>query len=231
MDTNNRVKESNLLRNKYMLGPESPFLMQEAYKALRTNITFSLPGAVAKCIGITSAERSEGKSTTSMNVAIAFGQADKKTILIDCDMRLPSIASYLGVPGQPGLSNYLAGENKYEEVVHHVADTPIDVIPAGTVAPDSTRLLESKEISQLLEDLRKRYDCIVLDFPPVTTVIDAALLSKQVDGFVLVVRNNRTKYRMVSKMLNQLHLVEANVLGIVYNEAKMEKKSYYRYAK
>ena len=106
---NNPVRRR--VRASLALQPDSPFAVRESYKALRTNVMFSLPGAEARCIGISSAEPGDGKSTNALNLAIIFAEIGKKVILIDCDMRLPTVANNLGIPDEPGLSNLLAGQN------------------------------------------------------------------------------------------------------------------------
>lgn len=213
---------------KLLLTASAPFAVQEAYKALRTNVAFSLPGDKAKCVGITSAIRGEGKSSVAVNLAISFGQIGKRVVLIDCDMRRPSVAPKLGIKGRPGLSDFLVGEEKFENVIRNMEDLRIDVLPAGNIPPDPTGLLESKQMQALLETLRKYYHYIIVDLPPIATVSDAAILSKQIDGFLLVIRYGKTEYREAAEMLRQLHFADANPLGFVYNDAPVERKKYYR---
>lgn len=227
-----RKKEvkKQLFDKKMLLSEDSAFLVQEAYKALRTNIIFSLPGRKARCIAITSSNRSEGKSTNTINIAISFGQIGKRVILIDCDMRLPTIASKLGVKGNPGLSNVLVGDCSIKESIIRYPELHIDILPSGTIPPDPTSLLESETFQLLLNEFRKVYDYIFIDLPPVTAVTDAAILSRYVDGFLLIVKNETSEYRAVSHMLNQLRLVGGKILGFVYVGAEVkDKKKNYKY--
>lgn len=211
---------------QFLLTQQSPFLVQEAYYALRTNIAFSLPGNGTRCIGVTSSNLSEGKSTNAINVALSFAEIGKRVLLIDCDMRLPTVASKLGIEGKLGLSNLLVGESTIEDAVQRIDALNVDVLPAGKLPPDPTRLLESEQIGILLAQFKKVYDYIITDLPPVTEVADAAILSKYIDGFLLVVRHNRSKYRAISDMLYQLNFVNAKIIGFVYHDTQLEKRKY-----
>lgn len=212
-----------------ILREKSPFMMREAYKALRTNVAFSLPGSGAKCIAMTSANRGEGKSYNSVNLAISFAQIGKKVILFDGDMRLPTVASKFGIRAKPGLSDYLVGEASLEEIIRHDVEG-VDVVPAGSIPADPTGLLESAQIEDLLQQMREYYDYIIIDLPPVNTVADAAIVSRCVDGFLLVVRHGSTEHKNIAEMLRQLKMVGAKVLGFVYNDVPVEgKRYYYRY--
>ena len=211
-----------------LLREESPFIAKEAYKALRTNILFSLPGAGCKCIAITSAERNEGKSTNSINLAISFGEIGKKVLLIDADMRLPTVGSKLKIKNQPGLSNLLIEDAVPEDAIQHLDSWRIDVLPVGNLPPDPTGLLESAQMEQLLKGLRAAYDYIFIDLPPANTVTDAMILSKCVDGFLLVIKHNSTAYRAIDEMLNRFHLVNGKILGFLYAGAAVERKKYYK---
>lgn len=213
---------------KLLLRKESPFIAKEAYKALRTNVTFSLPGAGCKCIAITSAERGEGKSTNSINLAISFGEIGKKVLLIDADMRLPTVAYKLGLKSQPGLSNLLIEDAVLEDAVRHLESWGIDVLPAGNIPPDPTGLLESSQMERLLEQLRAVYDYIFIDLPPANTVTDALILSKWVDGFLLIIKHNITVYRAIDEMINRFRLVNGKILGFLYADASVEHKRYYK---
>ncbi|MCD8367328.1 MAG: CpsD/CapB family tyrosine-protein kinase [Clostridiales bacterium] len=212
---------------EFLLQEDSSFSIQEAYKALRTNVQFSMPGGAAKCIGITSSAQSEGKSMNTVNLAISFGQIGKRVLLIDCDMRLPTVATKLNVPGQSGLSNVLIGETALDQAIQPVEAMHIDVLPAGTIPPDPTSLLESEQMEKVLETVRQSYDYIFIDLPPVTTVADGLILAKYMDGFLLVVKHGQSQYRAISAMMNQLKFANAKVLGVIYANAPSSGKKYY----
>lgn len=209
-----------------VLSGDSPFVVTEAYKALRTNIVFSLPGTDCKCIAITSTGRAEGKSTNSINTALSFGQLGKKVILIDADMRLPTVAAKLGIKGQPGLSNLLIGDIKLDETDFRVEKYGIDIMPAGTIPPDPTKLLDSAEMEQLIAALRLRYDYIIIDLPPANTVTDAVILSKCVDGYLLLIKHGVVEHRAVAEMVSRFQMVNAKILGFLYVDAEIERKEY-----
>lgn len=222
-----QTKKAALATDEILI-TEAPFSIQEAYKALRTNIVFSLPGGGSKIIGITSATKGEGKSSTALNVAISFAQIGKRVILVDGDMRLPTIASKLRINGRPGLSDILVGEGQIEASIRNVPSMGIHVLPAGNIPPDPTTLLESKPMNTILNVLRKYYDYVLIDLPPVNTVADAAILSRHLDGYLLVARHALAEKREVREMLNQLQLADAKILGFVYNGAPITEKKYYK---
>lgn len=215
--------------DKMLLSDKSPFTMQEAYKTLRTNVTFSLPGSGCKCIGIVSADRSDGKSSIAVNLAISLAHINKKVILLDCDMRLPTVALKLGEKSTPGLSDYLAGSIGTLPVIN-VADKKIDIVPAGHIPPDSTTLIASNEMLKLINSLKETYDYIVFDFPPVTIVSDAVMLSGTIDGYLVIARHNASEYPKISMALRQLRFADAKIIGFVYN-GKSEEKKYYKKGK
>lgn len=233
----NNKASVNFDRNKMLLSDKSSFSVQEAYKTMRTNISFSLPGAGAKCIGVTSANRGDGKSSVAVNLAISFAQIHKKVIIVDCDMRLPTVASKIGIDSKPGLSNFLVGSNKIEDLlIRRVEDKGIDVLPAGNIPPDPTTLFESDMMGELMEVLRKHYDYIIIDLPPLMPVSDAAILSKYIDGYLIVVRHEKSEYAKIQDTLHQLDFAGAKIIGFVYNGKNLEnhyrktsKNKYYYY--
>ena len=223
--TGRRVSDDS---QKMILTEKSPWPVKEAYKTLRTNIIFSLPGTGGKVLAITSAFRGDGKSVNAINTAISFGQVGKKVVIVDCDMRLPTVASKLGVKGNPGLSDFLAGQVDIQGILYKVPGQEINMIPAGNIPPDPTALLQSRRMESLVSGLRKVYDYVIIDLPPVTTVADAAILSKYIDGFLLVVRHGNTEYGAIRDMLGQLQLADAKIIGFIYNDAEAEGNKYYK---
>lgn len=212
---------------EHLLTEESPFAVQEAYKTLRTNLIFSVPGEGCKRIVITSGMQGEAKSTTLVNLGIAFAQNESKVLLIDCDLRLPTDALKLNVAQTPGLSNVLVGMNTVEEAIHHLPGG-LDLMPAGDIPPNPTELLGSDAMRQLLDTLSKNYEYILLDTPPVCTVADATILSKFTSGVVIVVRQNIADREMVSAALQKLEFAESKILGFVFTGVENEKEKSYR---
>ncbi len=222
-----KSKTGTVDANKVLLTDNSPFSVKEAYKTLRTNISFSLPGGGCKCIGVTSANRGDGKSSVAVNLGISFAQINKKVVVVDCDMRLPTVAAKIGIPSKPGLSNFLIGDNGVDDlVIRRVEDMGIDVVPAGNIPPDPTKLLESAYMSNLMDVLRKHYDIIVIDLPPLMPVSDAAILSKYIDGYLIIVKHNNSEYAKVEDTLHQLEFANAKIIGFVYNGKAFENRYY-----
>lgn len=150
-------------------------------------------------------------------------------------MRIPTVASKIGIDSKPGLSDYLAGTNNMDDtLIRKIPEYGIDVLPSGTVPPDPTILLESPQMQHIIEILKKYYDYIILDFPPVAVVSDAAIMSKSVDGFLIIVRHNTSEYTKVEETLRQLEFADAKIIGFVYNAKELEniykgsKRYYYR---
>ena len=214
-------------RSQNLLNEQTPFAVQEGYRVLRTNVMFSLPGEGCKCVGVTSPAPNEGKSTTAANLAIALGQIGKKVILIDCDMRLPTVATTFHIPAAPGLSDFLVGQAKIEDAVRRSNKHGISILPAGSLPPDATGLLEDKQLDSLFSALRKIFDYIIVDLPPVNTVPDAMILSKYMEGFLIAIREQKTKHREIDQMLRQIRLADVRVLGFVGTGTEPKKGSYY----
>jgi len=209
--------------------PQS-FLIQEAYRTLRTNVLFALPGSQCKCIGITSAAPGEGKSTTAINLAISLSQIGKKVVVIDCDMRLPTIAAKLQVPPKPGLSDYLVGQADLSQVIVPDPQASLHILPSGSLPPDPTGLLESAQMEQLFRSLRQTYDFAIIDLPPAVSMSDALIMSKYTDGLLLVVREQKTRHRAVRDMMHRLQLAGAKVIGFVVTGSKTEHAKNYTYS-
>ena len=229
---NKNNKSKTFIPDKMLLSPDSSFSMQESFKTLRTNVSFSLPGKKNRCIGIVSANRGEGKSTVAVNTAISLAQIDKKVAIVDCDMRIPTVAAKLGMENRPGLSDYLADEDGNSRLpIIRNDDLNIDVIPAGTIPPDPTKLIESPQMRELIEALKMVYDYIVVDFPPVTVVSDAAMLSSVIDGYLIVTLHESTETSQLDETIRQLNFANANVLGFVYNGKPASRKSYKKNSK
>jgi len=242
-NTSNKNQLSHSQQNKTaVVGKSISFAASEAYKLLRTKIQFSFVDEV-KCpvIGISSAMAGEGKSISSVNLAYSLSQLDKKILLIDCDMRRPTLGIKLHIQKIPGLSNYLTGQNSMSEVIQHcdLSDAgTLDVIASGNNPPNPIELLSSTKMSKAIEKLRDSYDYIIIDLPPVGEVSDAMVAAKMADGILLVVRQNYCNTSALSNAVNQFEFIESKILGVVMNcvnertakyNKKYYKKSYGRY--
>lgn len=213
------------------IGNNLTFAAAEAYKLLRTNLEFSLP-AEKKCkiIGVTSALRGEGKSTTSVNIAYTIAQSGGKVLLIEADLRLPTLAKRLSVKHRPGLSNLLVGQCTGNDILQRSNLIPnLWVSTAGDIPPNPAELLGSDNMKQTIEAMQSVFDVIVVDLPPVTAVSDALIVSKLVDGMVVVVRQDYCDRRAADEVVRQLRFVEAKILGFVMTGADTQKKGYKRY--
>lgn len=208
---------------------EIPFAVEEAYKSLRTNLIFSLPEDQCKIIEITSSTQNEGKSVTAINLAIALAKNGEKVILIDCDLRLSTVARKMKIKQKPGLTNLLFGLNSALDVIcHHPSG--VDVIPAGDLPPNPSEILGSARMNTVLEFMKNHYDYVILDAPPVGIVTDAAVLAPQASGIVLVVRQGVARYEGIDEAIHKLKIANGNILGFVLTDASMGKKSYSYYS-
>jgi capsular exopolysaccharide synthesis family protein len=225
-----KEKKARTTEKSMILTENSPWSIQEAYKQLRTNVLFSLTGTGCKVIGVTSAFTGDGKSINAINHAISFAQLGKRVLLIDGDMRRPTIAAKLHIKGKPGLSDVLVGQAKAETGFRRLTQFGIDVIPSGSIPPDSTWLLQSKRMEILMQELKKVFDYIIIDLPPVTLVADASIVAPYCDGFLFVVRHNSTDRRLIASALQQLDRAGARVLGFVYNDAAPGEGHYGSYS-
>lgn len=198
------------------------FAAMEQYKLLRTNLSFVLPEDV-KCpvIGVTSSGRGDGKSTTSVNLSYVLAEAKKRVLLIDCDLRLPSIAKKMGIHSTPGLTNLLVEYN--EESLEKYRSKVLEnwyIIPSGSLPPNPSELLGSQKMQKLLSALSEQFDYIVLDLPPVSVVSDALAVAKLVTGMILVVRQDYTDKKDLEICVRHLDLSGVNVIGCVINDNK-----------
>jgi len=226
----------------YLLTPKSEFFIREAYKTLRTNVSFSLAGKEdCKVIVVTSPMQGEGKSITALNLAISYTMADQKVLLIDCDLRRPQQARLLKMNSRTGLSNLIMKPELIETAILRTEIQGLDVILSGDIPPNPSELLGSQRMQTLLERLRETYDFIILDTPPVNMVTDAVVLAPRSEGVLLVVRANHSERGSVLYATDQLKYAKAKILGFVLNGVDMGNtqfgmkkyhyRNYYRYGK
>lgn len=209
--------------------PNSP--MSESYRTLRTNIQFSSFDKKVKTLLVTSSGPGEGKTTTSSNLAIVMAQGGNKTLLIDCDQRKPQIHKVFGFSNENGLSNILVSENEIDinVGVHKTKQPNLHVLSSGTRPPNPAELLGSEKMKNFIEELKKTYDCIILDTPPIVMVTDAQILAQYTDGCLLVVSSGEAERDQVIKAKGLLEKVNAKILGIIINKIDSKKKGYYHY--
>lgn len=208
--------------NHAIMGPGISFAASESYKLLRTKLQFSFADENnCRVIGLSSALSGEGKSLTAVNLAYTLSQLNKKVLLVDCDMRRPTLAEKLGIQKQPGLSSYLTRQCQLNELLQICSmkgsQTAFHVISAGQNPPNPIELLSSERMKKALEAMRNAYDYVILDLPPVCEVSDAMAVAKQTDGMLLVVRENYCDRMVLSEAVRQFAFIDAKMLGVVLN--------------
>lgn len=217
------------------IGGNISFAAAEAYKLLRTKLQFSFTDdSGARVLGLSSAMAGEGKSLTAVNLAYSLSQLNKKVILIDCDMRRPTLAEKMKLRKTPGLSNWLTGQENITDLLQkcvlNEGKGVFDVITAGQTPPNPVELLSSDKMAKTLQLLRKSYDYILLDLPPVGEVSDALAVANRVDGMLLVVRQDYCNRNILMSTVSQFEFIDSKILGVIYNFAT-ESGGAYRYRK
>lgn len=207
--------------------PKSP--ISESYRMLRTNIEFSAIDQSMQIIMVTSSKPSEGKSTTSANIAVAFAQSNKKVLLIDADMRKPMQHRMFGKSNRIGLTTALFQQKELGDVVQMTNTDNLWFMPAGPTPPNPSELLSSNRMAALLEAVKRTYDVIIVDTPPILFVTDAQIVAAQSDGVVLVVDSGKVKKETAAKAKASLDHVKAKVIGVVLNNVPRERSDSYYY--
>lgn len=201
------------------------YAMNEAYKVLRTNISFC--GEDVRTIMITSSVENEGKTYVAFNLANAFAQDEKKVLFIDGDIRKSILLTWLGVDKETvGLSHYLSGKADMENIIYESDIPGLDIIFTGPSAPNPAELLGKEKFSRLLEQKRAEYDYIIIDCPPLGTVIDAAIVAAHCDGAVFVVESGALSYHLIQHVKCQLEKSGCRILGTVLNKVDVFEKGY-----
>jgi polysaccharide biosynthesis transport protein len=204
--------------------------MAESYRALRTSLLLSNLGSPPKVIMVTSALPQEGKTTTSINTAVVLAQKGVRVLLIDADLRRPSIHKTLGMGPHSGLSNVLTGSTTLDQAITRTAVLPnLYVLPAGTPPPNPAELLASSNLKEVLDELKEQYDHIVVDTPPSLSVTDAVVLSPRADAVVLVIRSGQTTKQALRRSRDILMQVNAKVVGVLLNAVDLSSPDYYYY--
>lgn len=202
------------------------YFYEEAIKTLRTNIQFT--GKNVKTILLTSCYPNEGKSDIAMQLAQEIGKAGKSVLLIDADLRKSAyVVRYKVKRSIKGLSEFLSGQASESEIKYTTNFQNVDIIFSGPSAPNPSELLEDPSFGELMKRVRTEYDFVLLDTPPIMTVIDAAVIAKESDGAVLVIESGRVSYKAAQKALDQLRKSDCKVLGAVLNKVDIKRDKYY----
>ena len=216
---------------KTMFGANLGFAAAESYKVLRTNLKFSFPDdGQGKIIGFTSASSGDGKSLTCANMAISFAMSGKRVLVVDCDMRKPSQESAFGVRAENGLSEYLAGicdepifvETEYEN---------LSLMTAGRCPPNPAELLYGNRFRDLIAQAGTQFDCVFIDLPPVGIISDAAIIAEHLNGYVLVVRANKSDLNRVKNAVSSLEKIGGKIIGFVLNDLEVKRSRFNHYGK
>lgn len=214
-----------------ILSEKTDFDTVETYKSIRTNIMFSTPKQdKGKVIAVTSASPGEGKTTTAINLAITFSQTGAKIILIDCDLRRARVHRYLQLERKEGVSNVVCGYTELPKAIIKSVRENLDVLTAGENPPNPAELLQTQEFQNMIAQLQKEYDYIFIDTPPITIVTDAAILSKQCDGIVVVAKSEVTTYDLLDVAIKEIRNTKARIIGTIVHDSseKLKKYGYYK---
>ena len=216
--------------NRKTLHRNLDFFAAEQYKLIRANLDFTVP-IYEKCpiIGITSSMRGEGKSTTAINLSYVLAEKGSRVLLIDGDLRLPSIAKKMHLESSPGLTDLLMGKGAAISDFQSEILKNWYILPSGNIPPNPSELLGSRRMETVLTELKEAFDYIIIDLPPVNIVSDALSIASFITGMVVVIREDYTQKKELERCLRQLNLSNVNVLGCVMNETKNGNGSYKKY--
>ena len=205
-------------------------MYDEAIRSVRTNIQFSSLDKKNKVISITSTKPAEGKSTVIYKLAKSFADNGDKVILLDCDLRSPSISEIAGINDNVGITNYLTGKVNIQRAINKDREqSNLDMIFTGPVPPNPAEILASNAFKDFVEDLSKQYDYVFIDTPPVGLFTDASIVSTISDGVIFVIKSSDTKKEDISLAIENLKKVDAHILGAVLTHMPMKEKKYGNY--
>lgn len=217
--TEQKSEQKNLIT---LVDPSSA--ISEEFRTLRTNIQFSMIDKELKTLMVTSSKQGEGKSTIAANLAVVFASQGKKVLLVDADMRKPSLHKLFKVRNRQGLTSILTTNNRQlTNLLHKTNQENLDLLTSGILPPNPSELLASQRMSQFIETVKQEYDLIIFDMPPVNAVTDAQVIGNKADGTVFVIRKDIADLSEVLKAKELLDLVQANVIGAVFNNKERTK--------
>lgn len=204
-----------------------PFSVSEAYKTIRTNLISVLKKQNSKIAVISSPNASEGKSTTSINVAISLSQINKKVLLIDADVHRPSIHNKLRMKNDDGLMNVINGVSAFGEAAKHY-NSKLDVLTTGPIPQNATEIFSEASFDALLDELKEEYDYIILDTPPINLLSDSLVIAQKCGGMVLVVRSGITTHEALKRAVSSAKQLDINIIGVILNGSDYSKNSYHK---
>lgn len=202
----------------------------EQFNTIRTNIKFSNVDKDYKTLMVTSSNISEGKSTVSANIATTFAKQGLHTLLVDSDLRRPTVNATFGIDNPQGLSNYLSERNfDINSIIYKTSVKNLYVMPSGPIPPNPSELIGSKRMAELIKKLSDQLDLVIFDAPPVLSVTDAQIVSTNVDGTILVVRANKTEKAAVKEAVRLIKQVGGHIIGTILNDVEVKGSGYYGY--
>ncbi|EKE31249.1 capsular polysaccharide biosynthesis protein, putative tyrosine-protein kinase [Salimicrobium jeotgali] len=226
-----KKRKNSPLMKRSLIAHENPMSpVSEQYRTIRTNLDFASVDSELQMMTVTSAGPSEGKSLTTANLAVVFAQQGKKVLLVDADMRKPTVHYTFRLDNVAGLSNYIAGhDHSLADLINSSRVENLDIMTSGPIAPNPSELLGSQKMDEFLKEVKQKYDLIIFDSPPVLAVTDSQVLTSQTNGTLLVVRNKRTEKEAAKRAKELLEQAKANVLGMVLNDVPQKESGYYVY--
>ncbi|MBO0589166.1 CpsD/CapB family tyrosine-protein kinase [Sporosarcina sp. E16_8] len=221
----NRVIQT--VARKLVTNANPKSIVSEQFRTLRTNINFSMPDHELKTLLFTSASPGEGKSTVAANTAVVFAQEGKRVLLVDADMRKPTVHYTFHMTNTIGLSNLLTRQATISDVVKVSTIDNLHIITCGPIPPNPAELIGSKTMDKVMEEMKEHFDIIIFDAPPVLSVTDGQILSNKCEGTILVMSAGETEKEAIVKAKDALVSSQANIIGTVLNNFKLDKDHYY----
>jgi capsular exopolysaccharide synthesis family protein len=201
-------------------------VLSEAYMTVRTNLGFSTDHGLPRTMALTSTSPSEGKSTSAYSLARVIGRTSGSVVLVDVDMRRPVVATRLGLDNSKGVSNFLAGEDNWEDLIQSIGTSNVSFISAGPVPPSASELLSGDRLASLVRALSERFDHVILDSPPMLGLSDAPLIANVVEGLIYVIEADRTAVRASQAAITRLRESRAQILGALLTKYRARQSGY-----
>lgn len=210
------------------LNKSSPFAIKEAYNSIRTKLIFTGKGEKCPVFAVTSSLASDGKSTNAVSLAVSIAMAEQRVLLIDADMRKPSVHRYFGLEAKNGLSEILAGLTT--EIKLRSTDTEgLSVLTAGQIPPNPAELLGSKQMDMLLDYVRQYFDYVIIDTPPVNIVTDASIISDKITGYIFIVQSGKNHIQDLKAAFSQIEEMNGDIVGVILNDPDDKAEAHYSY--
>ena len=225
---NKKKKTATGSAERPRLNKSSPFAIKEAYNSIRTKLIFTGKGEKCPVFAVTSSLASDGKSTNSVSLAVSIAMAEQRVLLIDADMRKPSVHRYFGLEAKNGLSEILAGLTT--EIKLRSTDTEgLSILTAGQIPPNPAELLGSKQMDMLLDYVRQYFDYVIIDTPPVNIVTDASIISDKITGYIFIVQSGKNHVQDLKAAFSQIEEMKGDIVGVILNDPDDKAEAHYSY--